>query len=366
MAETACLKPCSGTNCKRKATSLKCPICVKLNLPASYWCSQYCFKQNYRFHNNTVHKNVKTTGEQSSTNTTTLEILHNHCIGRSVFTEICIEIPNATKKEQNQTETLLQNSVKNIPDVFVYKNRVIIASTNPTSHRRIYLNKINIPIADQFQKTQYHVKELLYSNGYISNKGVTFLDKNKTVQNSTISDLFTKVPFVFKDAMDELIVFGYTRQACKEIPNELQETCLLYYRIKDQFSVFNTSDFKMVGENKIVSCKSLGWCDALGKLVLIHLLIRIVIDGFLVLIKCNLIGLSELHRKEMLKDCLYMNMIIQNIRIMQVRWLEIVIKHQLNIKVNHCGLLKVILFIWSWIAQPKHSHLLSMENIRAV
>jgi len=51
-------KICSTNGCNNAVDSLKCPICVKLNLPPSYFCSQDCYKKNYLEHNK-IHKNYQ-------------------------------------------------------------------------------------------------------------------------------------------------------------------------------------------------------------------------------------------------------------------------------------------------------------------
>lgn len=33
-----------------KASSLRCPTCVKIGMPDSYWCDQECFKKNWAVH----------------------------------------------------------------------------------------------------------------------------------------------------------------------------------------------------------------------------------------------------------------------------------------------------------------------------
>ncbi len=39
---------CSG--CMKLASSLRCPTCVTIGLPDSYWCGQDCFKANWSVH----------------------------------------------------------------------------------------------------------------------------------------------------------------------------------------------------------------------------------------------------------------------------------------------------------------------------
>ncbi len=41
---------CSG--CIKGASSLRCPTCVKIGLPDSFWCSQECFKASWSSHKN--------------------------------------------------------------------------------------------------------------------------------------------------------------------------------------------------------------------------------------------------------------------------------------------------------------------------
>ena len=41
---------CSGIECTKAATKLKCPTCQKLGLPNTYFCSQACFKENWLVH----------------------------------------------------------------------------------------------------------------------------------------------------------------------------------------------------------------------------------------------------------------------------------------------------------------------------
>ena len=42
---------CSG--CDKVASSLRCPTCVKIGLPDSYWCGQDCFKSSWNAHKGT-------------------------------------------------------------------------------------------------------------------------------------------------------------------------------------------------------------------------------------------------------------------------------------------------------------------------
>ena len=56
MSTKVAVKPCSAKNCSNDATTLKCPICVKLSLRATYFCTQECFKKNYRLHNYRIHR----------------------------------------------------------------------------------------------------------------------------------------------------------------------------------------------------------------------------------------------------------------------------------------------------------------------
>ena len=58
-ATTATCRPCSSRNCPNPAGTLKCPICVKMNLKPMYFCSQACFKLNYKHHNTYVHGSEK-------------------------------------------------------------------------------------------------------------------------------------------------------------------------------------------------------------------------------------------------------------------------------------------------------------------
>lgn len=41
---------CSG--CLNLASTLRCPTCVKIGIPGSYWCNQDCFKANWGEHKN--------------------------------------------------------------------------------------------------------------------------------------------------------------------------------------------------------------------------------------------------------------------------------------------------------------------------
>eukprot|EP01095_Lingulamoeba_sp_RSL-Kostka_P001999 TRINITY_DN12859_c0_g1_i1.p1 TRINITY_DN12859_c0_g1~~TRINITY_DN12859_c0_g1_i1.p1 ORF type:complete len:366 (+),score=124.04 TRINITY_DN12859_c0_g1_i1:60-1157(+) len=41
---------CASLNCNKPASKLKCPTCVKKDLPPSFFCSQKCFKANWKFH----------------------------------------------------------------------------------------------------------------------------------------------------------------------------------------------------------------------------------------------------------------------------------------------------------------------------
>jgi hypothetical protein len=47
---TLCLRPGCG-----KASNMQCPKCVEMSLPKSAFCSQECFKANWKEHNE-VHK----------------------------------------------------------------------------------------------------------------------------------------------------------------------------------------------------------------------------------------------------------------------------------------------------------------------
>jgi len=55
---------CSVPNCTNPITSLlSCPKCIALGLPATFFCSQSCFKENYKEHAS-IHKMVKKIMEQ--------------------------------------------------------------------------------------------------------------------------------------------------------------------------------------------------------------------------------------------------------------------------------------------------------------
>jgi len=41
---------CGREGCSNEATKLACPNCVKLELPATYFCSQECFKAAWPEH----------------------------------------------------------------------------------------------------------------------------------------------------------------------------------------------------------------------------------------------------------------------------------------------------------------------------
>ncbi|KTW27419.1 methionine aminopeptidase, type I [Pneumocystis carinii B80] len=41
---------CKGVDCNQVALSLQCPVCLKLGIQGSFFCSQDCFKKNWSFH----------------------------------------------------------------------------------------------------------------------------------------------------------------------------------------------------------------------------------------------------------------------------------------------------------------------------
>ena len=43
---------------KRQGSTKKCPVCIELELPDAHFCSQECFKKNWKSHNK-VHKAAK-------------------------------------------------------------------------------------------------------------------------------------------------------------------------------------------------------------------------------------------------------------------------------------------------------------------
>ena len=55
--KTSTVRQCASFNCSNPAGSLKCPICIKMNLSPihTYFCSQDCYKRNYKHHNIYIH-----------------------------------------------------------------------------------------------------------------------------------------------------------------------------------------------------------------------------------------------------------------------------------------------------------------------
>lgn len=45
----ASAKICESSGCENEA-NLQCPTCVKLGIQGSYFCSQQCFKTNWKSH----------------------------------------------------------------------------------------------------------------------------------------------------------------------------------------------------------------------------------------------------------------------------------------------------------------------------
>lgn len=45
----ASLKFCETSGCKNEA-KLQCPTCIKLGIQGSFFCSQDCFKSNWKSH----------------------------------------------------------------------------------------------------------------------------------------------------------------------------------------------------------------------------------------------------------------------------------------------------------------------------
>jgi len=48
-------KPCATPDCSKPAT-MQCPTCIKLILPATYFCGQECFAGFWKFHKMTHKK----------------------------------------------------------------------------------------------------------------------------------------------------------------------------------------------------------------------------------------------------------------------------------------------------------------------
>jgi methionyl aminopeptidase len=49
---------CLGKDCDKPA-SLQCPTCIQLKLSPAFFCSQSCFKSNWKSHNDSVHRPKK-------------------------------------------------------------------------------------------------------------------------------------------------------------------------------------------------------------------------------------------------------------------------------------------------------------------
>jgi methionyl aminopeptidase len=54
-SSTEVSEKCASPGCNQLSPRLCCPKCIQLGLPATFFCSQECFKANYAAHNQ-IHK----------------------------------------------------------------------------------------------------------------------------------------------------------------------------------------------------------------------------------------------------------------------------------------------------------------------
>eukprot|EP01084_Bolivina_argentea_P248208 415163_1 len=121
-----------------------------------------------------------------------LQKLHQHCHGKTVFTEIHLALEI---KKPAEWQVGLQKIFDIFPDTFVYQNTVIIASNDQKFQTSIYLgikNNLENAIKLIHQNTRLCCDKLLYKNGKISNKGVEFYNAKNTIDNSDISILLSE------------------------------------------------------------------------------------------------------------------------------------------------------------------------------
>eukprot|EP01083_Nonionella_stella_P110886 324816_1 len=122
-------------------------------------------------------------------NHTLLQRLHNHCLNKSIFTEIYFAI-KINNRHQSAASHALVSIFRKFPDTFTYRNRVIIASNDPSHQHSIYLSITKyVPLKIEKNLTRSLFPELVYRNGKISCDGVT-LYEGKSIHNTDISELF--------------------------------------------------------------------------------------------------------------------------------------------------------------------------------
>eukprot|EP01084_Bolivina_argentea_P248209 415164_1 len=127
-----------------------------------------------------------------------LQKLHQHCHGKTVFTEVHLAF---IINKPAEWQIGLQRIFSKFPDTFAYQTTVIIASNDQQFQSSIYREISNFfkrisPNASGSglidQTTRLCVPELLYKIGKISSKGVQFNNPNNTINNCDISALISQ------------------------------------------------------------------------------------------------------------------------------------------------------------------------------
>eukprot|EP01083_Nonionella_stella_P089680 250300_1 len=133
-----------------------------------------------------------------------LEKLHSHCLQKSLFTEIYLNQYSGFKpslssflgeKESDSSCHIYQAGMERVfkrsPEIFVYHNRVIIASNSEDEQRHCYMRIRRIFNVIE-TNTRLCCAELVYIHGKISSNGIEFYDLQNTIQNRDISFLLSK------------------------------------------------------------------------------------------------------------------------------------------------------------------------------